>query len=220
MTTKHNYAKTGYIVSDAVLTHLAQEYASGVEATEGVRGTYLRILVAHSKRELETRGVKRATTDIALAAVQAAHDQLYPVILKAITTPDVAPDKNVADDEMRRRTQERNRRSNFARTSKTALVNAIKAGERLAALDPATVTKEMLMARYAQVRAGPGTPQERITRLWDSVKAQLTELAKEDVDAAREQIRDLEMSLQAVIEPPRQIAKGKMKRGELTLHPH
>lgn len=221
MTTRQTtLAKSGYIVTDAVLTHLAQEYAQGVDTQETARGTYLRILVAHSKRELETRGVKRATAEIALAAVQAAHDQLYPVVLKAITTVDIAPAEDAEPEEMRRRTRARNSRSNFARTSKATLTNAIKAGERLAALDPTTVTKEQLQARYAQVRAGPGSPQEKITRLWETVKTQLTELAKEDPDAAREQIQTLEMGLQSVIEPPKQVTRSKKKVGELTLHPH
>jgi len=229
MTTRHNFARTGYLVTEAALAALAKDYASGVEQTEGVRGTYLRILVAHSKRELETAGVKRATTDAALAAVQRAHEALYTIVLAAITTPDIAPDDEADADETRRRTKERNRRSTFARTSKTTLVRAIEAGERLAALDPATVTKEMLQARYAQVRAGPGTATERIARLRASLERLVRELAEEDKDAAQAAVRETQKGLRAALKPApaepeqpavRPLTRKRKQVGELTLHPH
>lgn len=234
MTTKAvNFARTGYIASKPALLALAKRYAEGIDQTEGVRGTYLRILVAHSKRELETQGVKRATTDIALGAVQAAHDQLYPIVLQAITTEDITPDEEADAEETRRRTRERNRRSTFARTSKTTLTRAIQAGERLAALDPATVTKEMLQARYAQVRAGPGSTVERITRVETTLETLIKELAQEDAEAAAVRVADIQKRLRAAVkhpEPaqpeatasqaPRQLIRGRKKVGELTLTAH
>lgn len=220
MTTHKNLARAGYIVTDAVLTALAREYASGVEQAEGVRGTYLRILVAHSKRELETRGVKRATADAAKAAVQAAHDQLYPVVLKAITTPDIAPDDDASAEETRRRTRERNRRSTFARTSKTTLIRWIEAGGRLVSLNPAEVTKEGLQALYAGARAGPGTPAQRVERLRTTMEKQIRDLLEEDADAARELVEDVVMKLQAIITPPKPLTRSRRRAGELVLHPH
>jgi hypothetical protein len=231
MTTRHNFARTGYIVTEAALAALAKDYVTGVGQTEGVRGTYLQILVAHSRRELETAGVKRATTEAALAAVQRAHDALYPIILAAITTEDIAPDEDADAAETRRRTKARNVRSGFARSSKTTLTQAIKAGERLAALDPATVTKELLQARYAQVRAGPGTATERIARVRGTLERLIRELAEDDKAAAVQAVKETQSTLRAALKPEpepepekpaavRQLTRTKMKRGELTLHPH
>jgi hypothetical protein len=212
-------ARSGYIANEATLTAIARRYVEGVGTTEEVRGTYLRVLVAHSKQELEAAGVKRVTITTAKNAVQRAHDTLYPVVLKAITTPDIAPMEEASPEETRRRTLARNSRSTFARTSKTTLMRAIEAGERLAGLDPATVTKEALQARYAQVRAGPGTPQDRIVRLRDTLEKQIQELAKEDAEAAQEAVDELVIHLQALVRPPEPM-KGRRKVGELTLQAH
>lgn len=232
-TAKQTLSKTGYLASDATVLALARRYAEGVDATEEVRGTYLRILVAHSKRELESAGVKRATTELALAAVQRAHDALYALVLKAITTADIAPDEDADAEETRRRTRERNRRSTFARTSKTTLVRAIEGGARLAAMDPKTITKEELMTRYGKVRAGPGTHLERIGRLQTTLANEVRELAQADPDAAAKAVQELQKALRAALkqpgEPeqpvteaatPRPLIRGRKKVGELTLTAH
>lgn len=232
-TVKTNLSKTRYLASDATVLAIARRYAEGVDATEEVRGTFLRILVAHSKRELETQGVKRATTELALAAVQRAHDALYALVLKAITTEDIAPDEDADAEETRRRTRERNRRSTFARTSKATLMRAIEGGARLAAMDPSTVTKEELMTRYGKVRAGPGTTLERINRLQTTLESEMRELAQADPDAAAKAVQELQKALRAILkhpEPeqppaaetpvPRPLIRGRKKVGELTLTAH
>lgn len=228
-----NLVRAGYLATEATLTALARRYAEGVDVAEETRGTYLRVLVAHSKRELEAQGSRRVTVEIALAAVQAAHDVLYPIVLKAITTADIAPDEDADAEETRRRTRERNRRSTFARTSKTTLVRAIEGGARLAAMDPKTITKEELMTRFGKVRAGPGTHLERIGRLSTTLESEVRELAQADPDAAAKAVQELQKALRAVLkqpgepeqppmeaQPPRPLIRGRKKVGELTLTAH
>lgn len=213
-----NLTKSGYIASDAMVAAIARDYADGVERTDGVRGVYLKILVAHSQKELV--GIKRPSADDAKQSVAAAHSRLYSVILETITTPDIAPETDVEPEERRRRTMERNRRSTFARTAKTTLLKWIDAGGKLAQLAPAEVSKEGLRALYAGLPTGTGTLQERIERTETTLERLLKELQAEAPEAVRDTIADLQIRLQAIALPIRQVTRGKKQVGELTLHPH
>lgn len=227
-----NLAKTGYIVSDATLTDLTKSFVHGIEEAESVRGNFFKILVAHSKRALGKWQVKRATTEKALEAVTEAYDHLYAVVLDAVTTPDLLPSPDVSQEERTRRSVERNRRSTFARSAKATLVAAIGAGARLAAMDPATITKEELRRLYAGDGGArdSGTVQERVTKAETRLESVLQELAKEDIDEARKRfelmVEKCRMILYAEEAPPdkvpklRQLTAKRKKVGNMTLHPH
>lgn len=223
-----NLAKTGYIVSDATLVTLTKDFVDGIDKADSVRGNFLKILVAHSKRALGKWNVKRATAEKALEAVEEAYGHLYAVVLEAITTPDLLPDPDISQEDRSKRAYERNRRSTFARSAKSTLVAWINAGGRLATLNPADVTKEELRRLYAGEGAGEGarTLEGRIAATATRLEAFVKELADEDIEEAREKVEELIGRLQALIEPAappgkhKPLTSRKKRVGELTLHPH
>lgn len=222
-------AKAGWIASDAILTSLAKDYVEGRDQSISVAGSYVKILTAHTQRELEKQGVKRATKEKALAAIETVHAHAYAVILAAVTTPDLKHSEDLPDKEQTRRALERNRRSNFARSAKSTLVAYVEAGGSMSALKPSDVTKELLRSQYQP--KNPPTPQERAERAVVRIEALLTALAAEDMDAAEELAEMIRTRVAAVVAtqaahapkkaPRRLVPKGKsVKRGDLTLTAH
>lgn len=234
--------KKGFLLTDAALAILARDYAASVERSGRLRGTYLSVLVAHSKRELKAR---RATAEQAIEAVERVNEHFYPIILEAVITPEIAITDDLSEEEKLKRSKERTRRATFARTAKSTLVSAIKHGARLSAMDPAKVTKASLQEYYAQAREGPDAVEERIQRtegrLEDllsqlpveervqrteaRLEALVKDLAEEDPAVAQRFVEELQERLESVLEeskpevPVRQM-KGRRRVGELTLHPH
>lgn len=205
-------ARAGYLVSDTVLANLARDYVDGVARTDSIRGGYLRILVAHSKRAF--RSVKDA-----IQAVEQTHQHLYGVISEAVLTKDIAAEEGLSKEEAARRARERNRRTNFARTAKSALMGFLKRGGKLQTLKPHAVTKDALRLRLTQSRAGPTTRKSTWNRLEDRLEGFLKRVAAKDPDAAQEMLVELQGRLAAVV-ATKPVATGRRKVGELTLHPH
>lgn len=209
-------AKSGYIASDATLKTLAQNYVSGSDAADEVRGVYLKVLVAHSLREAQNLSNKRITQADAQGAVAAAHALLYAIILDAVTTPDVAADDGVDKDERRRRSKERNRRTTFARTAKSTLLGFVKAGGRLATLEPATVTKEQLRTFAQQARQGPKAVVDQIKAARSRLEKLLATLKETDPEAAQEEVDTTGTTLQAIVTPPKPM-RGTRRLKDVTL---
>lgn len=214
--------KAGFIVSDATLASMARDFVEGVRRADAVRGTYLPVLVAHSKRELGSR--RLVTPDQALAAITKVHDHMYAVIKEAVFTPDVAAEEGLPDDERRRRALERNRRTTFARTALATLTKAVESGAKLQSLDPASVTKESLRQYYAKPREGPVSIEDRIQRTETRLEELLREVASEDPATAQQLLADVQAKLEQVLEPapaaPVRQMRGRRQVGEITLHPH
>lgn len=209
-------AKTGYIASEATLKTLAQQYVTGADAADEVRGVYLKVLVAHSLREASNLSRKRLTQADAQGSVAAAHALLYAIVVDAVTTPDIAADDSLEKEERSRRSRERNRRTTFARTSKSTLLAFVKAGGRLVTLDPATVTKEQLRTVAQQARQGPKAIVDQLKAARDRVAKLLATLKEEDPDAAQEEVDNFNHELQAVVTPPKPM-KGTRKLKDVTL---
>jgi len=208
---------SGYLATNEQLAALAQEYAIGLGAIGGVRVSYLRIMIAHAHREAGRR-LKKLTPAQSRTLVQEVHDRLYAVVLTAITTPEIAPDEKLSPRENTRRSLERNRRSNFARTAKHAIDSFLDAGGKLWALKPASVTKEELR-RIASPRDGDGAG--RLVRSAERSSARVvrlvTQLAETNRPAARRLINDLIEKLGPLA--PRQLTRRPIRRGELRLTP-
>jgi hypothetical protein len=227
-----NLAKTGYIVSEATLTEITRNYAQGIDTVESIKGDSLRIIVAHSQRELGKWKVRRATTEKAMEAVETAYAFLYGHVLAAINAmPGLAHDDNLPQEERSQRAKMRNAKSGFMRSSKATLVAYLEAGGRLAALDPATVTKEGLRAAVAKAtEPGEGDVEaieDRIDTVETSMEALVKKLAESDPDAARDQVEELIGRLRALVKsaeaPPgkvRPLTARRKRVGEITLHPH
>lgn len=211
----YDIAKHGYIVNEATLAELARRYADGIVATEGVRATYLQILVAHSKQELGEP--KRATQQQQLTAIEETHGKLYAIVLDAITTSDIVPDDELSKEESQRRSRERNRRSTFARTSKSTLRRWVEAGGKLASLEPATVTKESLRTPASPVQMDVDAV---IARAQETLERALKVVVVQDAEAAQELVNDIQARLQAVVTPPKPLTATRRRVGSLTLSPH
>jgi len=210
-------AQKAYLATDAQVATLAKEYVTNADGADKARGTYLRILVAHSLRELQKGSHKRHTQAESLGAVEAAHAHLYAVIVEAVLTPDVKPDPDASTEERARRTQERNRRTTFARTSKSALVAFIKAGGRLVTLTPEDVTRDALTRFARAAREGPAALPDRVNATVERLEALVKKLMEEDPAAAKEIVDGLSVELHAIVTPPTRM-RGSRKVGNLTLH--
>jgi len=224
-----NLAKAGWLANDATLAALAKDYADGRAQADTVSGSYVRILFAHVQRELVTAGVKRATQERSIEALEAVHAHMYTVILAAVTTADVKHSDDLPAKEQTRRALERNRRTNFARSAKSTLLAYIEAGGKISGLRPADITKERLRAFYKP--KDPLTPQERAFKATTRIERILKALAVEDMEAAVELARMVQTRVAAMVarptpaaessKPRRIVPKGKtVRRGELTLTAH
>jgi hypothetical protein len=218
-------AKAGYLASDTTLAALARDYVDGRVQSDSVAGSYIKILYAHVLRDLERQGIKRASSDKVIAAVETVHAHMYTVILAAVTTPDLKHSDDLPDKEQTRRALERNRRSNFARSAKSTLVAYITAGGKLSSFTPAEVTKERLRSFYKP--KDPPTYQERANRATARLESIIKALAATDMAAAREVVTYVQTRVAALVvatpsaKPRRLQPKGKtVRRGELTLTAH
>lgn len=206
----------GYLATDAQVASLAKDYVTHADGSEQARGTYLRILVAHAQRELSKSDHKRHSAAESLGAIETAHAHLYGVVLEAITTPDIALVSDASDVERKRRAQERNRRSTFARSSKSALAGFVKAGGRLASLIPDDVTRDQLTKFTREAREGPVALPDRVETTAKRLETLVKQLMAEDPDAAKTAVEALSWDLQAIVTPPKQM-RGTRKVGEMTL---
>lgn len=217
MTTQYNLTANAYLAPDVVIAQMANDYANALSTGATVRGEYLRILFAHSRQAL-TAKLDRADPKTAAAVLNTTHDRLYSIILTAVTTVDVAPLPDLPAEEQRRRTLERNRRSNFARTAKSTILAFVKSGGDMLQLRPEDVTKEQLRALTAlNTPSAPETETAAPRALESKLKAYVKELAEKDREGAIEFVNDLHLSLLQMVAVP--LTNRQMKRGELTLTP-
>lgn len=164
-----------YLANDDQVAELARIYWAAASRADGEKATYLRVLVAHSIAA--ARKTRRLTSAQAQKIVDETHDRLYQLVLAAVTTSEVVADPKLPRDEQVRRSLERNRRSNFARTAKYAVDYYLAAGGKLTALVPAQVTKEALRSTARKHREGPqqlvGSVERAGKRLFKTVSALL-----------------------------------------------
>jgi hypothetical protein len=191
--------KRGYLVKDnSDITALAKAALVG----DKVPGTYLRALVASAQvrtgmeapRTTALRGRigEPADIDADVATVTAVHDEFYALVLKAVTTEDIAPEKGLRKAEAARRAKERNRRSNFARSAKSTLTKFVRAGGNIRGLCVLSVTKRQLRELTAQKQGTQAASTEeqakrfgaRIVRALEEMKEQDEGLAQLALQAA------------------------------------
>lgn len=140
---------SAYDVSGDVVAELARIGASGDAVTSKVGATYLRVLVSGAQRALGMSSDSSAQP----SAVNTANNAYYPYVLKGITTADCADAVSFARDERARRSLERNRRSNFARTAASTLRTWVSVGGDLRTLDATVITKAFLIGGISRARA-------------------------------------------------------------------
>lgn len=184
-------AKAHFLASDDQIPLLAARYASGLQAQDAVKGVYLKVLVAATIKAAKPAKNKQSEV---MTHLDTVHDSYYALVLKGVSTPDIAEDESLDQDARTLRSLERNRRSNFARTAKNALGMYLKAGGDLFQLDPDTVTKRELLTFVTAMRskeAAPKTLQHKAELAVGRIEEMCRELADEDQDAAVITVQEL-----------------------------
>lgn len=139
---------------------LARETVDGRQKTIAARGAYFRALVETAQADLGGKAGQEGQ----LAAVRAVHKKFYPIVLEAVTTPDIAKSDKAPKPERIRRGLERNRRSNFARSAYGTIRRWLRAeGHDLMKLDPEKVTKSQLLNEAPPTRKHALT-KERVNK--------------------------------------------------------
>ena len=183
--------KAHFLATDSQITLLAGRYASGLAAQDSVKGCYLKVLVAATIKA--AKPAKGKPSEI-MEHLDTVHSAYYKLVLEGVTTEDIVPNESLDAEEQTKRSLERNRRSNFARSAKATLANYLKAGGDLFQLDPDTVTKRELTAFVTAMRskdAEPKTLKHRVELAVGRIDEMCRELADEDQDSAVITVQEL-----------------------------
>lgn len=181
MTIIQTLIKAHYVATDAQVEHLARDVAQGQQAD----GTYLRVLVVACQADLG-KSRRKMAAEAQEAVIDKIHTRFYIHVQKGVGNGDLT-------------TQERNRRSTFARTAASALRSFVGRGGDIRELVSGSVTKSGLLRFGATVPTG--TRAERsLQRSTDAMVRAAQRVAKADPDAARERIEAAIDALQAALE--------------------
>lgn len=162
-------AGSDYNLSDEDLGTLVETKVKAGAVDAGVGDTYFRVLVRRSQIEVATAG-EGTHTDAVLAGVDRAHKGMMAIVNDRVITPDIAPKDSDSSETKAEKRAERQRRTGFARSSKSALVRWIKAGGDLMGLNPADATKSgcertaVETEKAAAEAAGENTPQAKVAK--------------------------------------------------------
>lgn len=186
-----------WVATEAQIETLAAAHLTADTQAQGVRGTYLKVLIVAVQSQIGAT-VRKGKVD-QLGVLDKVHDKLYAAVLRGVTSADIADSETLDGDERRSRALARNARSNFARSSKAALVSYIKHGGDIRSLKAGDTSKVTL--RHHVERADPATRLERVvSRARDTLVAIVLREAETDPDAARERIEGVIEALQATLE--------------------
>lgn len=205
--------RANYIVKDdSVIETLALAYVDARLRVNRTSSTYLRVLCANAQAILASapghdKALSVTDGDVQRRVLAQVHRRYYPIILATVTTPDIAKAPNCKPDERRRRAKERNRRSNFARTSYSMLRRFVREGHDLMELRVDRLTKRALtdglpaMAPTSQGLAG--VRGKRVLAAFERRADGLAKLAeraiKADERAALPQLEKLAQRLWTVL---------------------
>lgn len=180
-----------FLATDDQVKALAGRYATGLQAQDTVRGCYLKVLTAATIKA--AKPAKGKASEI-MTYLEKVHEGYYAIVMKGVTTPEIAEDESLDQEQRTIRSLERNRRSNFARSAKGALTAYLKAGGDLFQLNPDTVTKRELQTFVTAMReknAEPKSLQHRAELAVTRIEEMCRELADEDQDAAMVTVQEL-----------------------------
>lgn len=157
--------RRAYLATPKHIEALALTYVDSRLKLLAASSTYLRILIAECQAAVvaagegstgkavstsDGSGKPAGTSAVDLQRAQrhilhTIHAKYYPIVLATVTTPDVAKAPRLAPEEKKRRAKERNRRSNFARSSYSLLRSWSRAGHDIMQLRVDRVTKRLLL---------------------------------------------------------------------------
>jgi hypothetical protein len=128
-----------YVATPADIASIAKAYSSAISAGQGARGAYLRALIATTQHELGAKPrlrtshgdpLNKESIAAQLKALETVHARFYEVVLDNV--------EGTAD--------ERNSRSNFARSAVSTVRAYVRAGNDLTLLAAARASKSALAA--------------------------------------------------------------------------
>lgn len=199
MTILEKIESNHYVANDAQVEGLAHEcYKAGI-AVQRTDGIYLRVLIAGCQAKLgATKRGRAPSVESQLSVVEQVHERFYAAVLRGVTTPDVVNEGNLEAAERNRRTLERNRRSNFARQSKSTLAAYAAAGGDIRAIEVATVTKGALRVATPATQAGGAVG--RIPQAQSALIRAVEAVAKVDPGGARAALEEAMEAFQKVLD--------------------
>ncbi|HEX2615847.1 MAG TPA: hypothetical protein VHL10_10170, partial [Nitrososphaera sp.] len=204
-----------YLLSVSQVGLLAKELVQAQATISGVNASYLRVLTAGVQHDLvgnvRLRAARNALDkpdadqiDKQLKSVEKIHDLYYAAIVAEVIDDTIKDNPRLQKEERNRRSLERNRRTNFARSAKSTLVSYIKAGFDVTALVIPTLTKRSI---YEAVQATRPSDSEstkasvlrKFDAAVDSVQAAAKALCERDAEAAREKLQALLSTITALL---------------------
>lgn len=159
--------RANYLAKPDDVTALAAAHLEAQQAVSKTHGIYFRILLASTqhaicgKTTLRARSGEGGEIDTAkhLECFEAVNASLYAAVLRATVPPELEASERLSADEARRRSLERNRRTNFARSAATTLRQFIKRGGNILRLAVPAATKSAV-AGMTPAADGDRAPSE------------------------------------------------------------
>lgn len=169
------------MITDMYISDMAKGIFTNVQNADAGRASYLRTLIEATRDELGDKGEPQKAQ---LAALAKVHERFYAIILAAA--------QPFVPKTLKQRSVELHRRANFARTAMGAVRGHIRAGNDVAALNPARITKGQLAKPPTKDR--PATLKGLHTRVnaqGEALVQTLRAMAGTDKDAAVQDIQQL-----------------------------
>lgn len=217
--------KAHYVATEHDVELLAASHLANTEATRRADGYYLRILIAALHAQFNgvkhRRKAAKADLEAHAALLTETHQRFYPFVLKGVTTPDIADDPALHDNDRRVRAMTRNARAAFARSTASTLLAFIRAGGDVRTLDINTVSKTALrMWTRGSTPEGANPRVDHINASMRRIERDARNLMAEDPDEARVTIEDCMGRLQRILDELGAPAPGENGGGSDTaVHP-
>lgn len=171
-----------YVANVEDIRKLTRENVDAEQSLASTRKLYFQALVGTTRAELTGKEDSREQA----ISLRIVHDRFYAGVLEVIGMKDSA---RLGPDEKKRRTAERNAKSNFARSVFGAVRRWVLAGHDLATLSPVTATEQQLRKETpiaATRRKGNAKQaQKRVGSLVEKILTQARQLANANPAEAR-----------------------------------
>lgn len=172
-----------YVANVEDIRKLTRENVDAEQNLASTRKLYFQALVGTTRAELVPG--KSSSREQALV-LRAVHDRFYVGVLEVINVKD---SPRVGPDERKRRTAERNAKSNFARSAFGTIRRWLMADHDITTLNPATLTEQQLRKETpiaaARRKANAKQAQKRVSSLVEKILAQARQLANANPAEAR-----------------------------------
>lgn len=169
------------------IRNLARQFADGKKTIATARGQYFRALIETAQAELDGKADQAAQR----ATVRAVHRRFYTIVEEAIASDEILVAAGVTRKQLGK---ERNRRTNFARSSHSTIQRWLRAPDHdLTKLNAQQVTKSQLEKDAPAPRKHRLTPervQARGKRLTDMLITYAKQIAKADEGQAAALLRE------------------------------